>query len=36
MLLDNHTHIRHIILYHFEKGWSAAQSLRDLNELFGE
>ena len=36
MLVDNHTHIRHIMLYHFEKGWKAAQSFRDLNELFGE
>ncbi|CAK9829646.1 Histone-lysine N-methyltransferase SETMAR [Anthophora retusa] len=34
--VDNHTHIRHIMLYHFEKGWKAAQSFRDLNELFGE
>ena len=24
------------MLYHFEKGWKAAQSFRDLNELFGE
>ena len=24
------------MLYHFEKGWNAAQSFRDLNELFGE
>ena len=36
MLVNNHTHIRHIMLYHFEKGWKAAQSFRDLNELFGE
>ena len=36
MLVDNHTHIRHIILYHLKKGWNAAQSFRDLNELFGE
>ncbi|KAF8795308.1 hypothetical protein HNY73_003174 [Argiope bruennichi] len=33
---DNHTHIRHIMLHHFEKGWKAAQSFRDLKELFGE
>ena len=32
----NHNHIRYIILYHFEKGWNASQSFRDLNELFGE
>ena len=36
MLVDNHTHIRHIMLYHLEKRWKAAQSFRDLNELFGE
>ena len=36
MRIENHIHIRHIMLYHFEKGWSAAQSYRDLNELFGE
>ena len=36
MLVNNHTHICHIMLYHFEKGWKAAQSFRDLNELFGE
>ena len=36
MLIDNHTHIRYIMPYHFEKGWKAAQSFRDLTELFGE
>jgi hypothetical protein len=36
MRVDNHIHIRHIMLYHFEKGWKAAQSFRNLNELFGE
>jgi len=36
MRVDNHNHIRHIVLYHFEKGWTAAQSFRDLNELFGQ
>ena len=36
MRVDNHNHIRHIMLYHFEKGWTAAQSFRDLNELFGQ
>uniref|UniRef100_A0A1A9VXM1 Uncharacterized protein n=1 Tax=Glossina austeni TaxID=7395 RepID=A0A1A9VXM1_GLOAU len=30
---DNHTRIRHIMLHHFEKGWKAVQSFRDLNEL---
>ncbi|KAK6730901.1 hypothetical protein RB195_007397 [Necator americanus] len=34
MRLENHTHIRHIMLYHYEKGWIAAQSFRDLNEHF--
>ncbi|KAK6757995.1 hypothetical protein RB195_015676 [Necator americanus] len=36
MRLENHTHIRHIMLYHYEEGWIAAQSFRDLNELFGK
>ena len=36
MRVGNHSHIRHIMLYHFEKGWKAAQSFRDLNELFGK
>uniref|UniRef100_A0A1B0C551 Mos1 transposase HTH domain-containing protein n=1 Tax=Glossina palpalis gambiensis TaxID=67801 RepID=A0A1B0C551_9MUSC len=36
MPVDNRTHIPHIILYHFGKGWKAAQSLHDLNEFFGE
>ncbi|KZC07153.1 Histone-lysine N-methyltransferase SETMAR [Dufourea novaeangliae] len=36
MRVENHSHIRHIMLYHFEKGWKAAQSFRDLNELFGK
>jgi transposase len=35
MRVDNHIHIRHIMLYHYQKGWKAAQSFRDLNELFG-
>lgn len=34
MCVDNHTHIRHIILYHFEKEWKTAQSFRYFNELF--
>jgi predicted transcriptional regulator len=34
MRVDNHIHLRHIMLYHFEKGWSAAESFRDLKELF--
>jgi len=24
MRVDNHIHLRHIKLYHFEKGWTAA------------
>ena len=36
MLVDNYTHICHIILYHVEKGWKAAQSFRDLNELLAK
>ena len=36
MRIVNHNHIRHIMLYHFEKGWNAAPAFRDLNELFGE
>ena len=29
-------YICHVKLYHLAKGWNAVQSLRDLNELFGE
>ncbi|GFS91877.1 histone-lysine N-methyltransferase SETMAR [Trichonephila clavipes] len=36
MRVKNHSPIRHIVLYHFEKGWKAPQSSRDLNELFGK
>ena len=36
MRVDNHVHVRHIMLYHFEKGWKATESVRDINELFGE
>lgn len=36
MRIENHIHIRHIMLYHFEKGWNAAQSFHDLNEFFGK
>ncbi|GFY39500.1 histone-lysine N-methyltransferase SETMAR [Trichonephila inaurata madagascariensis] len=35
MRVENHSQIRHIMLYHFEKGWKAAQSFHALNELFG-
>ena len=33
---DNHVDICHIMLYHYQKGSKAAQSFRDINELFGE
>ena len=36
MRVENHIHIRHIKLYHYEKGWNAAQSFCDLNKLFGD
>ncbi|GFY53580.1 hypothetical protein TNIN_346401 [Trichonephila inaurata madagascariensis] len=36
MRVENHSHIRHIMLYHFEKGWKATQSFRYINELFGK
>ena len=36
MLVNNHTHICHIMLCHFEKGWNAAQSFRDLELLAKE
>ena len=36
MRVDNHVHVRHIMLYHFEKEWKATESARDINELFGE
>ena len=36
MRIENHIHIRHIMLYHFENVWNAAQSFRDHNELIGE
>ncbi|PRD28835.1 UNVERIFIED_CONTAM: Histone-lysine N-methyltransferase SETMAR [Trichonephila clavipes] len=36
MRVENHSHIRHIMLYHFEKGLKVAQSFRDLNEIFGK
>uniref|UniRef100_A0A914E1N8 Mos1 transposase HTH domain-containing protein n=1 Tax=Acrobeloides nanus TaxID=290746 RepID=A0A914E1N8_9BILA len=36
MRVDNHVHVRHIMLYHFEKRWKATESARDINELFGE
>ena len=35
MRVANYIHIRHILLYHFEKGWPAAASFRDINAVFG-
>ena len=34
MRVDNHIHIRHVMLYHFKKGMKPADSWRDLNEVF--
>nr|CDJ88357.1 unnamed protein product [Haemonchus contortus] len=31
--LENHPHIREIMLYFFEKGWKVAQSVRDLSNF---
>ena len=36
MRIDNHIHIRHVMLYHYEKGWTVAKSFRDINKIFGE
>ena len=36
MLIENHIHIRHIMLHHFKKGWNVAQSFLNSSELFGE
>lgn len=36
MRVENSIHIRHIMLYHYEKKWKSAQSFRDLTDLFGE
>uniref|UniRef100_A0A1B0B019 Mos1 transposase HTH domain-containing protein n=1 Tax=Glossina palpalis gambiensis TaxID=67801 RepID=A0A1B0B019_9MUSC len=33
--VGSYTHIRHIMLYHFEKGWKAGQGFSDLNKLLG-
>ena len=35
MRVENHVHVRHILLYHFEKGHTAGEASRDINELFG-
>ncbi|CAF1238493.1 unnamed protein product [Didymodactylos carnosus] len=36
MRVENHVHVRHILLYRFEKGNTAGEAFRDINELFGE
>jgi len=36
MRVENHVHIRHTTLYHFDKGHKAAEAFRDPNELFSE
>ena len=30
MRVENHIHLRHVMLYHYEKRWKAAESYRDL------
>lgn len=34
--IDNRVHIRHIMLYNYQKEWKATQPFSDLNESFGE
>ena len=36
MRIENHINIQHIMVYHLKKGSITAQSVRDVNELFGE
>ena len=36
MRTEDYIHIRHVMLHHFKKGWTAAQSKRDLDETYGE
>jgi len=36
MMIDNHIHIMHVLLYHYAKGWTTAKSFRDINKIFGE
>ena len=36
MRTDNHIHLRHIMLWHFEKRMKAADSFREINQVFGE
>uniref|UniRef100_A0A914C3I4 Mos1 transposase HTH domain-containing protein n=1 Tax=Acrobeloides nanus TaxID=290746 RepID=A0A914C3I4_9BILA len=36
MRTHNHIHLRHIMLYHFEKAIPLPRHFRDLNDLFGE
>ena len=36
MRTPDHIKLRYIMLHHFEKGWTAAQSFRDLTNTYGE
>ena len=36
MRTPDHIKLRYIMLNHFEKGWTAAQSFRDLTNTYGE
>uniref|UniRef100_A0A914EC09 Mos1 transposase HTH domain-containing protein n=1 Tax=Acrobeloides nanus TaxID=290746 RepID=A0A914EC09_9BILA len=36
MRTDNHIHLRHIMLWNFEKGMFAAATFREINQFFGE
>jgi hypothetical protein len=36
MRVENHVHIRHIMLYRFEKGHKASEAFRDFNELLAK
>ncbi|GFS37445.1 hypothetical protein TNIN_416831 [Trichonephila inaurata madagascariensis] len=36
MRVENHSDICHIMLFHFEKGWKAAESFRDLNDFLAK
>lgn len=36
MHIDNHLHIRHIMLYQFERGHTVTETFRDQNEFYGE
>lgn len=36
MRTENHMHIRHVMLHHFIKEMSPAESFREINELYGK